>query len=227
MTLPGDSLQKELVEATQDLHLEPQFKDITAFLDEVTDEFQIGQLVHLESFGLYDAMSSIEIMDPKMDSGMILDSDLNKRPFDIKTLIRPEQVLWVMDRLFICEMSWHSGHSLSQTLFTCMYLLRAMELEPELFSNNSSDDINQNSIPIEFVILILKSYVLGIAKCCQLVWDEMTKGHVYEEEDFATNKYGISIYEDFPNSQALKLLDDAETWLVQHGSNWIRQTGIH
>lgn len=55
-----------------------------------------------------------------------------------------------------------------------------MELEPGLFSNNSSDDINQDSVPIEFVVLILKSYVLGTAKCCQLVWDEMSMGHVYE-----------------------------------------------
>ncbi|CAG8529627.1 24206_t:CDS:10 [Dentiscutata erythropus] len=204
----------------------PQYKEITSFLDEVVDEFEIGQLVHLESFGLYDAMSSIEIMDPKMDSGMILDSDLNKKPFEIKAQLKPEQVLWIMDRLFICEMTWHTGHSLSQTLFTCMYLHYVPELKPELFSNitdtsNDIADLNAET-PIEFVILVLKAYVMGTVKCCQLVLDEMAKGNVYEEEDFATNKYGISIYEDFPESQAIKLLDDAETWMEQYGGPWIR-----
>ncbi|CAG8530810.1 20672_t:CDS:10, partial [Racocetra persica] len=165
-------------------------------------------------------------MDPKMDSGMILDSDLNKKPFELKARLKPEQVLWIMDRLFICEMTWHTGHSLSQTLFTCMYLHYVPELVPELFSSTtdaSNDITDQNTeAPIEFVILVLKAYVMGTVKCCQLVLDEMSKGNVYEEEDFATNKYGISIYEDFPESQAIKLLDDAETWLEQHGGPWIR-----
>ncbi|CAG8633316.1 6278_t:CDS:10, partial [Acaulospora morrowiae] len=246
MTSPSILQQKELAETTkalstldinkstqrdnseqQELQLEPQFKDITSFLDEVTNvEFEIGQLVHLESFGLYDAMSSIEIMDSKMDSGMILDSDLNKKPLDLCARLRPEQTLWIIDRLFICEMTWHSGHSLSQTLFTCMYLHHVMELKPELFSNDSSDGVDRDLVPIEFVILILKSYVLATAKCCQFVLDEMVKGNVYEEEDFATNKYGISIYDDFPESQAIKLLEDADNWLIQHGFHWIRQNGI-
>ncbi|CAG8551864.1 2853_t:CDS:2 [Racocetra fulgida] len=186
-----------------------------------------------------------------MDSGMILDSDLNKKPFELKARLKPEQVLWIMDRLFICEMTWHTGHSLSQTLFTCMYLHYVPELVPELFSsttdasNDTTDACNDTTdacnditdqkteAPIEFVILVLKAYVMGTVKCCQLVLDEMAKGNVYEttsttfikEEDFATNKYGISIYEDFPESQAIKLLDDAETWLEQHGGPWIRSHG--
>ncbi|RIB12107.1 Mak10 subunit, NatC N-terminal acetyltransferase-domain-containing protein [Gigaspora rosea] len=184
-------------------------------------------------------------MDPKMDSGMILDSDLNKKPFELRARLKPEQVLWIMDRLFICEMTWHTGHSLSQTLFTCMYLHYVPELTPELFLNTddtsndsldqtsndsldqtSNDSLDQNAeAPIEFVILVLKAYVMGTVKCCQLVLDEMAKGNVYEEEDFATNKYGISIYEDFPESQAIKLLDDAETWLEQYGGPWIRLHG--
>ncbi|CAB4442125.1 unnamed protein product [Rhizophagus irregularis] len=213
MTLPSELPKDDLVEKTQvalsklnltadqteeytensNSFLLPQYKDITKFLDEATDEFEIGQLVHLESFGLYDAMSSIEIMDPKMDSGMILDSDLNKPPFNLRARLNPKEVLGIIDHLFNCEMTWHSGHSLSQTLLPAF----------------------------------LKSYVLGTIKCCHLVWDEMTKGNVYEEEDFSTNKYGISMYENFPDSQCIKLIEDAEAWMEQHGCKWIRQKGQH
>ncbi|CAG8675700.1 5394_t:CDS:2, partial [Funneliformis caledonium] len=154
MTLPSELPNKdELVEKAQvdlsnlnlttnqmEKHIErskgfllSQYKDITTFLDEATDEFEIGQLVHLESFGLYDAMSSIEIMDPKMDSGMILESDLNKPQFKLHARLRPEEVLGIID--------------------------------------------------------LLKACVLGTVKCCHLVLDEMTKGNVYEEEDFSANKY--------------------------------------
>ncbi|CAG8537610.1 13125_t:CDS:10 [Ambispora gerdemannii] len=199
----------------------PQYKDITIFLDEVTREFQIGQLVHLESFGLYDAMSSIEIMDPKMDSGMILDSDLTKKPLILNARLTPRQVLGVIDRLFICEMTWHSGHSLSQTLYTCMYLHHVLELKTELFSNEREHEETSSDVPIEFVILVLKAYILGTAKCCNFVLEEMVKGNVYEEEDFATNKFALNLYEDFPESSAVNLLDDAENWLDQKGSSWL------
>ncbi|CAI2175218.1 15106_t:CDS:10 [Funneliformis geosporum] len=230
MTLPSELPKDELVENTQvDLSnlnlttnqigkniersrsfLLSQYKDITTFLDEATDEFEIGQLVHLESFGLYDAMSSIEIMDPKMDSGMILESDLNKPQFKLHACLKPE------------EMTWHAGHSLSQTLFTCMYFHHVMDLGPELFINNSNDE----NLPMEFVILVLKAYVLGTVKCCHLVLYEMTKGNVYEEEDFSANKYGVSMYEDFPYSQCIKLIEDAEAWMEQHGCRWIRKKGL-
>ncbi|CAI2175548.1 5793_t:CDS:10 [Funneliformis geosporum] len=243
MTLPSELPKDELVENTQvDLSnlnlttnqigkniersrsfLLSQYKDITTFLDEATDEFEIGQLVHLESFGLYDAMSSIEIMDPKMDSGMILESDLNKPQFKLHACLKPEEVLGIIDNLFTCEMTWHAGHSLSQTLFTCMYFHHVMDLGPELFINNSNDE----NLPMEFVILVLKAYVLGTVKCCHLVLYEMTKGNVYEEEDFSANKYGVSMYEDFPYSQCIKLIEDAEAWMEQHGCRWIRKKGHH
>jgi len=33
-------------------------------------ELSLGELVHDEVFGLFEAMSAIEMMDPKMDVGM-------------------------------------------------------------------------------------------------------------------------------------------------------------
>jgi hypothetical protein len=47
-------------------------------------------------------MSAIEIMDPKMDTGMILEGDKTKL-FDPLKPLSGEQVLWVMDRLLSCE----------------------------------------------------------------------------------------------------------------------------
>ncbi len=82
-------------------------------------EFDVGQLVHLQSFTLYDAMSAIEIMDPRMDTGMLVEESPKK--FDIFKRISAEQSLGIMDRLVTREMAWISGHSLSQTVYTCIY----------------------------------------------------------------------------------------------------------
>ena len=48
----------------------------------------------------------------------------------------------------------------------------------------------------------------------------------HQEEDFSTNKYGISMHENFPDSQCIKLIEDAENWMEKHGCKWVRQQGI-
>ena len=34
-------------------------------------QLQLGELLHDDMFGLFEAMSAIEMMDPKMDAGMV------------------------------------------------------------------------------------------------------------------------------------------------------------
>ncbi|CAO3680378.1 unnamed protein product [Umbelopsis ramanniana] len=190
-------------------YLVPQWKDITTLLDNATNELEVGQLVHLQSFTLFDAMSAIEIMDPKMDTGMILEGD-KKLPFNPLKSLSGEQVLWVIDRLLSCEMAWLSGHSLSQTIFTCMYFHDVFSLVQEKIE--PSERIDQ---PVELVSSVLKAYVLATTKCCHLVWREMVSGNVYEEEDFTTNLFGLSLGEHYPDTEVLNAIDYAIHWLSE------------
>jgi N-alpha-acetyltransferase 35, NatC auxiliary subunit len=55
-----------------------QKKDSLYNWTEITDEFfesvrelELGELLHYELFGLFEAMSAIEMMDKKMDIGML------------------------------------------------------------------------------------------------------------------------------------------------------------
>lgn len=45
------------------------------------------------------------------------------------------QLLGVMDRLAACEATWHSGHSLAQTVATCFYILRLERYHHVLLCN--------------------------------------------------------------------------------------------
>ncbi|WAR00409.1 NAA35-like protein [Mya arenaria] len=79
----------------------------------VTEEFMtacskldLGELLHDSSFGLFEAMSAIEMMDVKMDAGMMCNQI--KR----KVLTLPQAI----------EVTWLEGHSLAQTVFTNLYL---------------------------------------------------------------------------------------------------------
>ncbi|KAL1920870.1 uncharacterized protein VTP21DRAFT_11505 [Calcarisporiella thermophila] len=203
---------------------QPVWKDITAFLDEVTQEFGVGQLIHPPSFSLFEAMSAIEIMDPKMDSGMVLKTDSEKEPFNPFELLTPSQVLFVVDKLTACETTWLAGQPLSQTIFTCLYTHHVVELtdqsvRPPLtnFSGDEEQVATSNTPPPQLVWLTLKAYVLGVLKCSQAIWVEMTKGNIYEEEDFTTNKQGLSFSEHILGSTVINLLDDAYNWSVGPG----------
>lgn len=44
--------------------------DITEEFREAVKELELGELFHDNLFGLFEAMSAIEMMDPKMDAGM-------------------------------------------------------------------------------------------------------------------------------------------------------------
>ena len=46
------------------------WSDVTELLGSAAAEMSLGEMVHGESFSLFEAMSALELMDPKMDSGM-------------------------------------------------------------------------------------------------------------------------------------------------------------
>ncbi|KAI8885702.1 Mak10-domain-containing protein [Backusella circina FSU 941] len=184
----------------QQNYLLPKWKDITQFLDEATNDFDVGQLVHLPSFTLYDAMSAIEIMDPRMDTGMTIEENT----FDIKKHLSTRESLWIMDRLLTCEMAWISGHSLSQTVYTCTYFHHVKVL-------NETPMPTLSSKANEIIYGVLKTYVLATVKSCHYIWTEMTQGNVYEEEDFTTNLFGLSFDDQNPD---IVILNDLDTSIM-------------
>ncbi|KAI9025354.1 Mak10 subunit, NatC N-terminal acetyltransferase-domain-containing protein [Phycomyces nitens] len=183
----------------QDDVLLPEWKDITEFLNEATNDFKVGQLVHLPSFTLFDAMSAIEIMDPKMDTGMVL-AESEKGVFDVSKRISAPHLVWIMDRLLSYEMAWISGHSLSQTVFTCTYFHHITAL-----AENYHPPAANN--PAEVIYSALRTYILATVKCCNYVWNEMAQGNVFEEEDFTTNLFGLHLCEQFSDVRVLNDLD--------------------
>jgi hypothetical protein len=78
-------------------------------------------------------------------------------------------------------MAWLSGHSLSQTVFTCMYIHHVFSLVKESAAVSEKEDE-----PPELVFSVLKAYVLATIKCCHFVWREMVSGNVYEASAIGT-----------------------------------------
>ena len=102
--------------------------DAQSVLHEITEQLQHGQMLQSEHFSLFEAMSAVEIGDPKMDAGLdtataptpdaLVDQGL--APLELSG----SQLIATLDRLATMQASWHSGNTIAQTVFVCLYMLK-------------------------------------------------------------------------------------------------------
>lgn len=113
--------------------LSREWEDVTDMFAQARTQMAVGEMIHTERFNLYAAMSAIQLMDPKMDvgCGTVRNLDDIQLPLSLSDI----QVINIMDHLLACEMSWMEAHTLSQTVFSCVYSQRLTEIpNAELFS---------------------------------------------------------------------------------------------
>ena len=102
--------------------------DAQSVLHEITEQLQHGQMLQSEHFSLFEAMSAVEIGDPKMDAG--LDTATAPTPDAlIEQGLAPlelsgAQLIATLDRLAAMQASWHIGNTIAQTVFVCLYMLK-------------------------------------------------------------------------------------------------------
>uniref|UniRef100_A0A1D1ZAE2 N-alpha-acetyltransferase 35, NatC auxiliary subunit n=1 Tax=Anthurium amnicola TaxID=1678845 RepID=A0A1D1ZAE2_9ARAE len=156
--------------------------DASHLIQAACNELKDGDLIRGENFSLFAAMSALEIMDPKMDSGMekcgyhsleeAIESGAAPVPLSSDRTLDVQCCIDVMDHLLACEATWHKGHSLAQTVFSCIYLLRI-----ERTSSHA----------------ILHSYCRIIQATCNLVVSSVSDARTHEEEDHFTMSYGLPL----------------------------------
>ncbi|XP_061950632.1 uncharacterized protein LOC133673757 isoform X2 [Populus nigra] len=171
--------------------------DASPLLETVCKELRDGELIHGENFNLYAAMSALEIMDPKMDSGIInkyasvdeaIEDGLAPVPISHDKTVDVQCIIDIIDQLLACEATWHKGHSLAQTVFSCAYLLR-----PERTLSHA----------------LLDSYCKVIRATCKAVTSIVSDARTHEEEDLFTMAYGLPLNVE-GDEKCLSLLNAVE-----------------
>ncbi|XP_024537087.1 N-alpha-acetyltransferase 35, NatC auxiliary subunit [Selaginella moellendorffii] len=170
--------------------------DATEIISQVCQELSPGELIHGENFSLFESMSALEIMDPKMDGGMdiggpksvedAIASDL--APTDLSIA----QIIDIMDHLLSCEATWHRGHSLAQTVFSSIYMLKL---------------VHASSMPV------LHAYCKITRASCNIVRTAVALAHTHEEEDLFVISFGLPI--DHDDADCLAVLNGAEEMCVR------------
>ena len=85
------------------------------------------------------------------------------------------------------QYAWWSGGTLCQTVFTSL-----------LYHNFERIDCQA-----------LRAYTIGFAKCVDLAYQELSRGHVNDGEDCWLDHYGISVNLADSTENVLELLDQA------------------
>lgn len=74
-------------------------------------------------------------------------------------------------------MKWFQGYALAQTVFTCKYVHELDKLDlDDVFMRRAPG----TSYPISLMTKVLRSFVRGILKTCDIVNEELLKRHVYD-----------------------------------------------
>ncbi|KAJ1478600.1 Mak10 subunit, NatC N-terminal acetyltransferase-domain-containing protein [Baffinella frigidus] len=154
-----------------------QWVDITHTLKAAAQELGEGNMLHADSFALGDSMSALEMMDPKMDAGLLnptvipADEVLEKKILPLDPDL--ETTVAIIDKVLALEMTWVRGTAIVQTLFTCLYC----------------------HCPNDVVGEPLKLYLQMLLKGCDSTKKTVSKASVYEEEDFSVNMGGYALCE--------------------------------
>ncbi|KAG7269386.1 hypothetical protein CRUP_008390 [Coryphaenoides rupestris] len=171
--------------------------DVTHEFKGACKELNLGELLHDKLFGLFEAMSAIEMMDPKMDAGMI-GNQVNRKVLNFEQAVKDNaikvrdlslpELIGIIDTCFCCLITWLEGHSLAQTVFTCLYVH-----SPDLIEDPA-----------------LKAFALGILKVCDIAREKVNKAAVFEEEDFQAMTYGFKMANNVTDLRVTGMLKDVE-----------------
>ncbi|CAG08403.1 unnamed protein product [Tetraodon nigroviridis] len=112
---------------------------------------------------------------------------LKEGAIKVKDLSFPE-LIGIIDTCFCCLITWLEGHSLAQTVFTCLYVHN-----PDLIEEPA-----------------LKAFALGILKVCDIAREKINKAAVFEEEDFQAMTYGFKMANNVTDLRVTGMLKDVE-----------------
>ncbi|KAG8526336.1 uncharacterized protein KY384_000329 [Bacidia gigantensis] len=205
----------------------------------------VGRLVQDASFSTFEAVSALEIMDPKMDSGYEANGTIQEHEYDVLRPLTPQQVIGIMDQLFCFEvsmllshtsaamhytlilisqqqMAWHQGFALYQTLFMSYYIDRLLWpkpscLEEATFDRKGSTKSRKrlHKSGLGLLHIVLRAYCVGLIKACDFVHERISTEKVWEEEDFVSQLYSRSLLSESRVGDVELLLGDARAYVKQ------------
>ena len=117
-----------------------------------------------------------QVMDPKMDSGYLQPGEGLVDEYDLEHQLLPDEVIGIMDQFLCCEMAWHEGYPLAQTLFSSHYVDKLLSLEAKTIDQIHFTSAGQKNIwSAPLLHLVLRSFCIALIKCCDYALEEVNR----------------------------------------------------
>ncbi|KAJ1512918.1 hypothetical protein HMI54_013782 [Coelomomyces lativittatus] len=140
--------------------------DITHWLRIEAEKLGEGKMIKSENFLLFDAMSALEVMIPKTDSGITTDDDLKLPRLDQNFVatgkINDDLSDCIMFELLCAEATFLKGYGLADTLFSNVFMLYSNHIQHKT----------------------LKLYVQSTLYTVSCILNLLKGASAYEDEDF-------------------------------------------
>eukprot|EP00928_Gymnodinium_smaydae_P055242 TRINITY_DN38837_c1_g1_i1.p1 TRINITY_DN38837_c1_g1~~TRINITY_DN38837_c1_g1_i1.p1 ORF type:complete len:800 (+),score=207.56 TRINITY_DN38837_c1_g1_i1:75-2402(+) len=151
--------------------------DITDICNAAASGMPVGEMIESQHFRLFDAMSAIEIMDPKMDTGFDSNKDMTlAKAIEIGIVVEKmphEELVGIWDQLLMYYMLWLEGHTIAQTCFCCLYL----------------QDLQRCVKPVAFFGAFVDALLLACRTARSAVW----RAGVFDDEDFQPGLFSFDL----------------------------------
>merc|ERR1719209_1750193 len=155
------------------------------------------------------------MMDPKMDAGMLCNrSSSTPRTWEEavasgevvvgKDELPLHRVVGLVDECLACLVTWLEGHSLAQTVFTCLYLHHTDRVEEP----------------------VLRAALVTLLRLVDVVRELVAKAGVYEEEDFQPLTYGFHLCAEVPEQRVVAQCKEAEELLAKEVRRTRQKEGV-
>ncbi|CAK4080744.1 unnamed protein product [Aphanomyces euteiches] len=188
------------------------WEDVTPVFKSATEALSLGQLVHVAGFSYFDSMSALELMDPKMDSGMLapdqailtVEERLERGTIPL-TFSSAGDLVATLDRIEQCEVAWRNGQPMAQSLLTCLYFHPCvtealLSAPPTSLGTTKSDTLG----------IVFRAYLCLALKSIMIQRFAILRADVYEEEDFAPLSSDISLGDAVGEDKVITWLELAD-----------------
>ncbi len=75
-------------------------------------------------------------------------------------------------------MEWHNGNTLSQTVYTLLYVHHLGNIDPDISMQEAVFEDPER--PLGLITIVIRAAVLGLLKCCDFAWRELSQGRVHD-----------------------------------------------
>ncbi|KAJ8106261.1 hypothetical protein ONZ43_g7126 [Nemania bipapillata] len=203
--------------------------DITDHFTAAVKTLSPGEIVKDDHFALFESVSALEIMDRKMDSGVLSEGESLDEEYDVTRGLLPEEILGIIDQLLCLEMAWHLGYPLSQTVLTSVYVEALMNPYPatideeEDFVTNTYERNLLSHIPVLAIKDLLQAAITELRApkddvpqeiCAALESRLQLRIAFLKAVDLSAMRNDTSEAPKLPWIQMRRLIDDIEN---QHG----------